>query len=122
MKVMDPNQNTGSFGAAISNSPQDLSALKQAMQTRGMDVSALDQVSGGSVAGTPPIATPQDITGTSDIAGAQAALPTGVPQTPQAPQEPDSDMQIALKALVGVTKSESKLKQSVLDLRGQGMV
>jgi len=113
------NPNTGSFGAAISNSPQDLSALKASMQSRGIDTSALDQMSGGSVAGT-QVAPPMP----SESTMAQAALPqdpaAGVTQ-PTA-KEPDSDVTIAVKALGGLIKSDSDLKKSVVQMRSMGAV
>src|SRR3990172_2250401 len=106
---MEPNQPTGSFGAATGGR----GGLKAAMSRRGIDASVLDQMSPGSVAGTSP-------------------MPTGVEVSPnvgQAPQagvtaptkEPDTDMKIALKALAGVVKNEGGLKKTVVQMRGQGM-
>ncbi|HEC66787.1 MAG TPA: hypothetical protein ENI23_16050 [bacterium] len=112
------NQNTGSFGAAISNSPGDLTALKQVMASRGMDTSALDQVSsGGSPSGQ--IVAPQPV----DPQAAQIALsPTEAPTTPSTPTVPDSDNTIAMKALATVVTNDSKMKRDLVNLRTQGVV
>jgi len=110
---MDPNQNTGSFGAAIGGSD----ALKEAMQSRGMDTSILDQQSPASAGGAPSIPIPPTATnpsvGTPDAATA-ALTPT--------PKEPDSETLIASKALAGVLKADGEVKKMIVQLRGQGLV
>lgn len=101
-------QNTGSFGAAIGGSPE----LIEAMQRRGMDVSALQQGSATS-------AVPSPVAPAPDMASAQAALPQ---QAPAEPQAPDSDVTIAMKALSTVVTNDSKLKRDLVNLRAQGAV
>jgi len=106
----DPNQLTGSFGAATGGS----AALKAAMSRRGIDTSVLDQMSPGSVAGASPV--PTGVEGSPNVG-----------QTPQvgvtAPtKEPDTDMKIALKALAGVVKNEGELKKTVIQMRSGGLV
>jgi len=111
---MDPNQNTGSFGAAIGGSD----ALKEAMQSRGMDTSILDQQSPASAGGAPSIPIPPTATnpsvGTPDAA--TAAL------TPIQAPPPDSEVMIATKALATVVTNDSKMKKDLVSLRGQGVV
>ena len=118
---MDPNQNIGSFGAAIGGG----SALAEAAQRRGIDLSALQQRSPASAGGAPPIPeappTINPSVGTPQEAGA-ALAPEGVPQGIPQPQEPDTDLRIALTALTKFVGDESKLKKDVLTLRGQGVV
>jgi hypothetical protein len=104
-------ENQGSFGAAIGGG----GPLQEAMQRRGMDVGANQVMSQGSAGGAQVEPAP-------DMAAAQAALALMQPGVPaEAPKEPDSDMQIALKALVGVVKNESDLKKQVIGLKQMGM-
>lgn len=92
-------QNTGSFASAIGGA----SALKSAMERRGISASALQQMSPAS-------------------AGGQNTVPMGVPTTnPQVGSMPeqnmskpeDSELKIALKALGGFVQSEGKLRRDV---------
>ena len=113
--------NTGSFGIGLG----DISALKESFARRGMDASILDQVSSASAGGAPPIPeappTTNPSVGTPQEAGA-ALAPEGVSQGAPQPQEPDTDLRIALTALTKFVGDESKLKKDVLTLRGQGVV
>lgn len=102
-------ENTGSFGAATGGS----SALKQAMQRRGIDASALQQMTPGSVAGAPPM--PQ----APDMQAAQAAM--GMPGQPAQPTAPESDTTIAMKALATVVTNDSKMKRDMATMRPGGI-
>ena|SRR3990167_11210949 len=105
--------NTGSFASTIGGSD----ALKQAMMRRGIDASALSQVSPGSVAGGSSVAP-----AVPETASANAAL-GGMPQGGQTPsEEPESDLRIALQALTKFVSSESSLKKDLIGLRNQGAI
>ena len=102
---------TGSFGNSIGGA----GALKAAMQRRGIDSSILDQVSPASAGPQSPVspAIPQD---------APNVAPS-IDQTLQPPQQTASkqparsaEMDIALKALSGVVKTESKIAEASLGL------
>lgn len=105
-----PNQNAGSFGAATGGSKE----LLAAMQRRGIDASALQQVSPGSAGGTAPV--PPNV----EMQAASSALPQPE-QAPQQPQE-DSELKIALKALGGFVTSEGKMRRDLATGRQQGMI
>jgi len=107
---MEPN--TGSFAGPIGGSQE----LLAAMQRRGIDASALQQVSPGSVGGASPVpAAPE-------AAMASAALGGEVPVAgPAAPAE-DSELKIALKALSGFVQSEGKLRRDLVTPKPQGIV
>lgn len=108
---MDP-QNTGSFGSAIGGSPE----LLAAMQRRGIDASALQQVSPASAGGVSPVPV------TPDPTAATAALGQELPQ-PAQPTPPDSDNTIAMKALATVVTNDSKMKRDLVNMRSpQGAV
>ena len=107
---MDPSVNQGSF---MANAGGGQDALKAAMQRRGIDVSVLNQLGGGAVA-------PQQTSPMPETSAANAAMPQTAGMTAPTAKEPDSDMQIALKALAGVVKNEGQLKQGALQLRGMG--
>ncbi len=110
---MDPTQ-SGSFGAATGGTD----ALKAAMARRGMDASMLDQTSAGSAQGMSEVAPP--------LPEDPANLAPSMDQTLQAPQPTSqtadqmsrsAEMDIALKALAGVVKTESKIAETVLGLK-----
>ena len=111
---MDPNQNTGSFGAATGGAD----VLKQAMARRGIDASVLDQMSPGSVAGTTPV--PEGMPQSAPTSGG-GGLPTSGMTAPQAPP-PESDVTIAMKALSTVVTNDSKMKRDLAIMRTQGVV
>ena len=110
---MPPQTQTGSFGQATGGTD----ALKAAMARRGIDASILDQTSAGSAQGASEVA-PAVPTGAPNI-------DSSIPQTlqPTAPAQTateafrSAEMDIALKALAGVVKTESKIAESVLGLR-----
>lgn len=121
MFSMNPNQNIGSFGAAIGGG----SALAEAFARRGKDLSALQVQSPTSAGGAPPIPEAPPTTnpsiGTPQEAGA-ALAPEGIPQGAPQLQEPDTELKIALKALGGFIQSEGKLRRDLVTMRGQGIV
>ncbi len=93
-------QNTGSFAAGLG----DVSALKQAMARKGMDVSVLEGISGAAPTGPTSVAPRLP----------QTTPNVGVPQQAvQPPKEPESDVRIALKALGSFITSEGKVKEIV---------
>jgi hypothetical protein len=101
-------EQTGSFASMLGGSD----ALKQAMQRRGIDTSALQSQSPAS-------------------AGGQSVMPTGVPTTnPQVGSMPegsmskpeDTELKIALKALGGFVQSEGKLRRDVVAGQNNGLV
>jgi len=108
-----PPQNTGSFGAATGGTD----ALKAAMSRRGLNVSALDQTSAGSAQGISNVApaVPQGAPNMG-ISPEQALQPAIGPQTAEQSTR-SAEMDIALKALAGVVKTESKIAETVLGLR-----
>lgn len=110
---MDNNQNHGSFGAAIGGSP----ALIEAMKRRGIDTSALQQV---SPAAANPNPTPPPLP--SDTASASAAMPQDLSQTQSQQTQPDSDVTIATKALATMVTNDSKMKRDLVNLKAQGVV
>ncbi|MHC4269142.1 MAG: hypothetical protein ACYSWS_00845 [Planctomycetota bacterium] len=104
---MEP-QNTGSFGAATGGTD----ALKAAMERRGMDASVLDQVSASAPTGPSPVPG----------VPAETNIMTQTPQLPQTPKAPEvqprsGEMNIALKAMDSVIKTENKIAEQVLGLR-----
>ena len=107
-------QNTGSFGAAIGGSD----ALKQAMGRRGMDASALDQVSPAAPTGPSSVAP-----GIPPDANMGAAAPGAAPVDPamgtmEEKQTPRSaEMEIALKALADTVKTENKIAETLIGSR-----
>jgi len=105
------NPNTGSFGAPLG----DVSALKAAMQRRGIDASILDQISGGTPMGPSPVPPSPEPTNT----GGQ---PPQAGVTEATPSQPDSDVTIAMKALATVVTNDSKTKRDLVTLRSQGVV
>lgn len=100
----------GSFGAAIGGGD----ALKAAMQKRGMDVGALQQMSASAPGGQPPIPTSIDQSAPNVMPSPQQAI--NPPQEPRA-QPRSAEMEIALKALKGVVDTENKIAQAALGLR-----
>lgn len=116
------NPNTGSFGAAISNGPQDLTALKEAMQRRGVDTSALDQMSGSSAGGATPM--PQPV---SDLSAAQAAIPTEAGATagvtaPTKTEPTDPELASAIDALGTFVKTGGQTRRDLAKGRIQGII
>ena len=111
---MANGQNTGSFGSPIG----DVSALKQAMERRGMDSSILDQVSSAAPGPQTPVAP--NIPDTNPQVGAVAQEPTPPPQQqePQAPPPRSGEMEIALNALKDVVKTESDIAEAKVKLGG----
>lgn len=101
-------ENTGSFGAAIGGNQE----LMEAMQRRGVDASAMQQMSPGSVGGAAPMPT--------DMAAAQAAMPQAMGQ-PAPQQAPESDNTIAMKALATVVTNDSKMKRDLATMKAQGL-
>ena len=98
--------NTGSFGAATGGTQ----ALKNAMGRRGMDAGILDQVSASAPTGPSPVAP--DVQGGN--VGIQA-VGQAAPQPTQA-QTRSGEMEIALKSLSGVVKTESKIAEALVGL------
>lgn len=97
---MEPT-NKGSFGAGVLG---DTSALRAAMDAKGIDSSVLEQVSNAAPTGGTNISPPLP----------QGDPNVGVPQQAvQPPKEPDSDVKIALKALGAFVTSEGKVKEIV---------
>ena|SRR3990167_8091635 len=101
----------GSFGKGLTG----VDALKAAMQRRGMDSSALDQVSGSSPMGESPVA-PQLPTTNPQVGNVPTPPPQGITQ-PEGQQFKSAEMEIALKALKGVVDTENKVALSVLGMR-----
>jgi hypothetical protein len=101
---------TGSFGNAIGGA----SALKQAMQRRGMDASIMDQVSpaGGGTPVAPPIEK-QAPTGQ----GMDQTMQPISPQTQPEATTRSEEMRIALQALSDTVKTENKIAESIVGLR-----
>ncbi len=103
---MEPQQNTGSFGAAIGGAG---SALQEAMNRRGMSAGVLSQQSPASASFEPgmlPVDVPQD---------AGAAVPTPQPQQEStgAGAAPGSfEAEIILKALDSRLKTLSKIDEA----------
>lgn len=99
-------ENTGSFGAAIGGG-QEIAA---AMQRRGMGAGTTQQMSPAAASGGVPMPT--------EMEQAQAALPqTGAPQ---GPQQPDSELKIALEALGGFVRSEGTMRRELVKMQGMG--
>ena len=112
-------ENRGSFGAAIGGSQ----ALTEAMERRGMDVSALQVTSPASAPGAPPI--PQD---PSQLDAAQVAIgqpPSGATTpTPTAPPPPptDPELMVAMEALGTFVKSAGSTRKELAKARVSGIV
>lgn len=94
---------TGSFASMLGGSD----ALKQAMARRGIDVSALQQMSPASAGGQ--VVVPESVPTTNPDVG-------GLPQA----KESDSELKIALKALGGFVQSEGKLRRDVVNAQSIG--
>lgn len=107
----------GQFGVATGGTD----ALREAFERRGADVSVLDQVSPGAVAGAPPI--PQ---APQDLSMAQAALPQegAIPATPAEPevQSTDPELNLAIEALGGFVKAAGQTRRDLAKARVQGIV
>jgi len=103
---MDQKPNTGSFASPIGGSP----ALIASMQRRGMDVGMGQVQSPASAGGGTPIAP------MNDMQAASAALP----QAPQQPAPPDSEILIATRALATMITNDSKMKKDLATMRTQG--
>ena|SRR3990167_7495544 len=111
---MPDNINTGSFGAAIG----DVGPLKNAMQRRGMDASILDQVSPSAAIG--PTSVAGNVQGQIPMGGEAGATPGTLSQgTAEQVVSPvrSGEMEIALKALASVAKTESKIAEAAIGLR-----
>ena len=105
-------QNTGSFAAQLG----DVSALKQAMERRGIDTSVLDQVSAAAPTGPTPTAPP--VPETSPQIGTMAPAPSpraGVGEPQKVPFR-SGEAEIALRAMQGVIKTESKIAEAIVGL------
>ncbi len=113
------SDNTGSFGAAIGGS----SALMEAMQRRGMDTSALQQMSPAAAGGNIPM--PQ---APSQLSVARAALPmeetnaSPAPTTGPASEPRDPELSIAMEALGSFVKSSGQTRRDLAKGRMQGIV
>ncbi|KKN11692.1 hypothetical protein LCGC14_1023990 [marine sediment metagenome] len=114
------NENRGSFGAAIGGSQ----ALTEAMERRGIDVSALQVTSPASAGGAPPI--PQD---PSQLDAAQVAIgqpPSGAttPTPAAAPPPPptDPELMVAMEALGTFVKSAGSTRKELAKARVSGIV
>ena len=109
--------NIGSFGAAIGGG----SALAEAMQRRGIDISTLQQQSPASAGGGVPI--PQD---PSQVQAAQAAIPQGTPApqgtTQPKPEPTDPELMVAMEALGGFVKSAGSTRRDLAKARVGGLV
>ena len=103
-----PNQNMGSFGAATGGAD----ALKAAMQRRGVDASVLDQMTPGAPGPASPVAP--TIPETNPQIGAVSAP---APEAGLANLFRSAEAEIALKALAGVAKTESKIAEAALGLQ-----
>jgi len=101
-----------SFGSAIGISP----ALLEAAQSRGINLQSPASAGGGTTMPQPP----------SQLESAQAALPqpldAGAVTPPTAPEAPDSDARIALKALSKVVTDESSTKKDLAKARIGGIL
>lgn len=106
---MEP-QNTGSFGAGLGGT----SALKQAMQRRGLDASVLDQV---SAAAPGEQVMPPAVSGSGPQVGDIASQAVGQAEEPKVPFR-SAEMETSLKALEGTVKTENKIAESMLKLQG----
>ena len=108
--------NTGSYGAAIGGG----SALAEAMQRRGIDMSAIQQQSPASARGGVPI--PQD---PSQVQAAQAALPQAQPQSvgvTQPTQSSDPELMSAIEGLSGFVKSAGQTRRDLAKARVGGLI
>lgn len=113
------SQNTGSFGAALGG----IDALKASMQSRGIDTSALDQVSAaapgeqrspGSLPSNVPQLSSSDQMVANDIA--QPQLPTPQTLNPQA-QFRSAEAEIATKALKSVIDTDNAIAKQSLGIK-----
>jgi len=87
-------------------------ALQQAMQSRGVDSSVLNQVGGNSPIAQPMPQPPQSVGGMPPQAG-QAMQPQGQSQTPSNPlQMGTSESEIILKALSKRLEHNSNLESA----------
>lgn len=111
----DMAKNRGSFGAGVLG---DTSALREALSSRGLSSSVLDQVSNVAPSGPSNVAPAIPQTDPS-LALGQAQPATAQQTTPQGPQSPafrSSEAEIAIKSMQGVVKSEQKIAESLAQL------
>lgn len=101
---MNPPSNSGSFGSAIGGGGN---AIAQAMQSRGMDASVLNQVS-PTAPTSPERGLPQPVG-----AGAPSAVPQQAPQQQGIGEPPTkAESEIIVKALDSRLKTLGKLQEA----------
>jgi hypothetical protein len=92
------DQNLGSFGRVLGGG----ASIAEAMKRRNMGQVSANQVQSPASAVQPPI---------PETAQANAAL--GVTQAAPSPEQPDSEVMIATKALATMVTNDSKMKRDM---------
>lgn len=115
---MENKQNSGSFGAGMLG---DTSALRQAMQRRGLDTSILDNVSASAPTG--PSNVSPDIPETNPQIGVEQSVASQAPGNTKnnAPAPRSYEMSVALDALAGTVKTENEIAKSANKLKSLGL-